>query len=127
MDLAVRRQVMPRVRLLASPGRPLRGVLTPHDDPRGERMSRESARDRAMRLLAERCILITRVLPTSVLAYVRGDSGELRKVTWDPRRGFRCDCPAIGLCAHGHAVASVVVVASGAAIEPLRSSRWGAA
>jgi hypothetical protein len=31
-------------------------------------------------------------------------------VTWDPRRGFRCACPAIGMCAHGHAVASVVLV-----------------
>jgi len=75
-------------------------------------MPRENARDRAVRLLAERRVLITRVLPTSVLGYVRGDSGELRTVTWDPRRGFRCDCPAIGMCAHGHAVASVVLVGS---------------
>lgn len=76
--------------------------------------------------------MVVRVLQTSALAYVRGDSGELREVSWDPRRGWRCSCPAIGFCAHGHAVASVVVVASGgaidgAAIEPLRSSRWGAA
>lgn len=75
-------------------------------------MSRESARDRAIRLLGERRVLIVRVLPTSVLAYVRGDSSELRTVTWDPGRGFRCDCPAIGMCAHGHAVASVVLVGS---------------
>lgn len=75
-------------------------------------MPREDARARAVRLLAERRVLITRVLPTAVLAYVRGDSGELRTVTWDPRHGFRCDCPAIGLCAHGHAVASVVLVGS---------------
>ena len=75
-------------------------------------MMREDAKTRAVRLLAERRVLIVRVLPTSVLAYVRGDSGELRTVTWDPRRGFRCDCPAIGMCAHGHAVASVVLVGS---------------
>ena len=75
-------------------------------------MPREDARARAVRLLAERRVLITRVLSTSVLAYVRGDSGELRTVTWDPRRGFRCDCPAIGMCAHGHAVASVDLVGS---------------
>jgi uncharacterized Zn finger protein len=73
---------------------------------------RENARTRAIRLLAEGRVLIVRVLPTSVLAYVRGDSGELRTVTWDPRRGFRCDCPAIGMCAHGHAVSSVVLVGS---------------
>jgi hypothetical protein len=71
-------------------------------------------------LLAERRVLITRVLPTSVLAYVRGDSGELRTVTWDPRRRFRRDCPAIGMCAHGHAVASVVVV------PPASAQRLGA-
>jgi uncharacterized Zn finger protein len=75
-------------------------------------MAREDARTRAVRLLAERRVLLTRVLPTLVLAYVRGDSGELPTVTWDPRRGFRCDCPAIGMCAHGHAVASVVLVGS---------------
>jgi hypothetical protein len=63
-----------------------------------------------MRLLAERRVMILRVLPTSVLAQVRGDSGELREVRWDPRRGWSGTCPAIGFCAHGHAVASVVVV-----------------
>jgi hypothetical protein len=63
--------------------------------------------------------MILRVLPTSVLAQVRGDSGELREVPWDPRRGWSCSCPAIGFCAHGHAVASVVVV-------PPTSQRLGA-
>ncbi len=72
-------------------------------------MPRENAKARAVRLLTERRVLITRVLPTSVAAFVRGDSGELRTVTSDPRRGFRCDCPAIGPCAHAHAVASVVL------------------
>lgn len=82
-------------------------------------MPREDAKIRAARLLVERRVLITRVLPASVLAYVRGDSGELRTVTWDSRRGFRCDCPAIGMCAHGHAVASVVVV------QPATAKRLG--
>jgi hypothetical protein len=54
--------------------------------------------------------MVLRVLPTSVLAMVRGDSGELREVRWDPKRGWSCSCPAVGFCAHGHAVASVVVV-----------------
>jgi uncharacterized Zn finger protein len=73
-------------------------------------VARENARTRAERLLVQRRVMILRVLPTSVLAMVRGDSGELREVRWNPRRGFRCSCPAIGACAHGHAVASVVVV-----------------
>ncbi len=64
--------------------------------------------------------MVVRVLHTSALAYVRGDSGELREVSWDPRRGWQCSCPAIDFCAHGHAVASVVVVPSGAAVEVLR-------
>lgn len=76
-------------------------------------MPREDARARAARLLTERRVMIVRVLQTSALAYVRGDSGELREVSWDPRRGWRCSCPAIGFCAHGHAVASVVVVPPG--------------
>jgi uncharacterized Zn finger protein len=83
-------------------------------------MPREDARTRARRLLAERRVMIHRVSPTSVLAQVRGDSGELREVRWDPRRGCSCSCPAIGFCAHGHAVASVVVVPSHAN----RISQW---
>jgi uncharacterized Zn finger protein len=73
-------------------------------------MPRENAKTRAVRLLTERRVMIHRVSTASVLAQVRGDSGELREVRWDPRRGWSCSCPAIGLCAHGHAVASVVVV-----------------
>jgi hypothetical protein len=78
-------------------------------------MPRENARARAARLLVERRVMILRVLPTAVLAQVRGDSGELREVRWDPRQGWSCSCPAIGFCAHGHAVASVVVVPPAAA------------
>ena len=89
-------------------------------------MVRENAAAKARRLLTERRVIIVWVLQTSALAYVRGDSAELREVRWDPRQGWSCSCPARGFCAHGHAVASVVVVPSGAAIEPLRD-RWGAA
>ena len=71
---------------------------------------RENAKARAVRFLIERRVMVLRAGASLVVAVVRGDSGELRTVTWDPGRGFRCDCPAIGLCAHGHAVASVVVV-----------------
>ena len=34
-----------------------------------------------------RRVMIVRVLPTSALAYVRGDSGELREVSWDRAAG----------------------------------------
>jgi uncharacterized Zn finger protein len=78
---------------------------------------RENARTRAMRLLTERRVMIVHASPRSVLAVVRGDSGSLREVRWDPRRGFSCSCPAVGICAHGHAVASVVVV-------PSNEDRW---
>lgn len=61
--------------------------------------------------------MIVHASPTSVLAVVRGDSGSLREVRWDPRRGFSCSCPAIGQCAHGFAVASVVLV-------PGNAERW---
>jgi uncharacterized Zn finger protein len=71
---------------------------------------RENARARAARMLQERRVMITAVRPAAVEAYVRGDSGELREVRWDPRHGWSCTCPAIGLCAHGHAVASVVLI-----------------
>jgi uncharacterized Zn finger protein len=73
---------------------------------------REDARTRARRLLAERRVMVVHAGPRSVLAVVRGDSGSVREVRWDPRRGWSCTCPAIGLCAHGHAVASVVLVPS---------------
>ena len=82
-------------------------------------MPREDCRTRAVRLLTERRVMVVHVDERTVLAYVRGDSGELRTVTWDPRRGFRCDCPAVGMCAHGHAVASVVVV------QPATAKRLG--
>jgi uncharacterized Zn finger protein len=81
---------------------------------------RENAKTRAARLLTERRGMICRVSPTSVLAQVRGDSGELREVRRDPRRGWSCSCPAVGFCAHGHAVASVVVV------PPATTERLGA-
>ena len=89
---------------------------------RGASMPRENAAARARRLLAERRVMIVRVLQASALAYVRGDSGELREVSWGPRRGRRCSCPAIGFCAHGHAVASVVAVPPASTAELLRET-----
>ena len=80
-------------------------------------MVREDARTRARSLLAERRVMVIHASPRSVLAVVRGDSGSLREVRWDPGRSWYYSCPAIGLCAHGHAVASVVLV-------PSNEERW---
>jgi uncharacterized Zn finger protein len=70
---------------------------------------REDARTRARRFLAEGRVMIVRAGPSGTLGVVRGDSGALRRVTWTPGRGWRCDCPAMQQCAHGFAVASVVL------------------
>ena len=77
-------------------------------------MPRENARARAIRFLAERRVMVLRVDTEGVLAHVRGDSGVIREVRWEPQRGWTCSCPAIGFCGHGHAVASVVLVPSDA-------------
>jgi len=61
--------------------------------------------------------MIVHVAPTSVLAVVRGDSGVLREVRWDPRRGWSCSCPSIGPCAHAMAAAAVCLV-------PGADGRW---
>ena len=81
-------------------------------------MPREDARTRSVRLLREGRVMVLRVGPVGVLAVVRGDSGELRRVEWSPRRGWACECPAIGRCAHGIAVASVDDLALGSDALP---------
>jgi hypothetical protein len=75
---------------------------------------RENAAAKARRLLAESRVMVVRAGSDGLLALVRGDTGVLREVTWDAEHGFRCDCPAIGPCAHGRAVAAVVLIPPGA-------------
>jgi hypothetical protein len=66
--------------------------------------------DPCSQALVESRVRIADVRLGAVLAYVRGDSGELREVRWDPRRGWSCNLPGPRVLRNGHAVASVVVV-----------------
>jgi uncharacterized Zn finger protein len=70
---------------------------------------RENAQAKATRLLTEARVSIVRVDDRGTLAFVKGDSGMMRRVTFDGAQ-WRCDCPALGYCSHGIAVARVVVV-----------------
>ena len=71
---------------------------------------RENARTKSKRLLIEGRVLIRSAGPQGVSALVRGDSGCLRRVSYENARWF-CDCPALGPCSHIMAVEAVVLVA----------------
>jgi hypothetical protein len=74
------------------------------------RFGRENAPTRALRFLVEGRLMIRHVGLDLVDACVRGDSGVLRRVTFDPS-GWSCTCPARSdRCAHVLAVKTVVVV-----------------
>ncbi len=70
---------------------------------------RESAAVKARRYLTEGRVLLLSVTPDAVAAVVRGD-GALHRVDHDPRRGWRCSCPATGRCCHLLAVGQVVAI-----------------
>jgi len=61
-------------------------------------MTRESANEKAGRLLAGGSIAVILAVPGLLDATVRGDHG-LYAVTYR-RGGFSCSCPAFGRCAH---------------------------
>jgi uncharacterized Zn finger protein len=66
---------------------------------------RENAREKSRRLLICGAVSISRCDRSGVVAMVKGDSG-MRLVTY--RAGvWSCDCPAVGMCSHGLAVAAV--------------------
>lgn len=80
-------------------------------------MPREDYLTKARRLLSEGRVTIRRVgAPTSatpgggarsyatVVAEVRGDSAERYSVTYAPRGGWACSCPARSRCSHEQAV-----------------------
>jgi hypothetical protein len=69
-------------------------------------MTRDNARAKALRILAEGRVTIKRVNPSGVVALVRGDSAAFYIVTHDGAR-WRCSCEAIGRCSHGIAVQMV--------------------
>lgn len=70
--------------------------------------ARESAAQKAIRLLAQGRVQVRRVDGRGVLAEVRGDSGALRTVTYESGL-WSCDCPARRDCSHVRAVQQVVV------------------
>jgi hypothetical protein len=68
-----------------------------------ERHMRESAHDKARRLLVEGRVVVTRVEGTHIDATVRGDSASFYSVRH--RCGsWSCTCPALGACSHRLAV-----------------------
>ena len=68
-------------------------------------MTRESAVEKAKRLLVEGRVTVLACGPGYARAVVRGD-GALYEVT-DDARGRSCPCAARGLCAHVRAVGLV--------------------
>jgi len=74
-------------------------------------VTREAADMKARRYLTEGRVLVTGVSGDTVNAVVRGDAA-LHRVHYDPRRGWRCTCPALGRCSHLQAVGLVVAVGS---------------
>ena len=81
-------------------------VLTPR--------SRESAADKALRLLVEGRLMVQEVNPVTryVLAECRGDSGKVYTLGHDPgKREWRCSCAEYkGDCSHLIALKLVVVL-----------------
>jgi uncharacterized Zn finger protein len=67
---------------------------------------RENAFDKSRRLLVSGVVSIVRCDRNGVAAVVKGDTG-IRTVTYRAG-GWFCDCPALGMCSHGLAVAAVV-------------------
>jgi uncharacterized Zn finger protein len=70
------------------------------------RVFKENAPTKAMRYLVEGRVLLSLVTETEVRARVRGR--EIYTVEHAPGRGWSCNCPARGRCAHRLAVAHVV-------------------
>ena len=81
------------------------------------KVARENAATKARRLLVEGRVLVRYAGPEGIRAFVRGDSGCLRRVSYDSGR-WDCDCPARGdKCSHVMAVQAVTLI-SDARIPP---------
>jgi uncharacterized Zn finger protein len=66
-------------------------------------MAGESIEAKAVRLLAEQRVHVTRVEGATVEATVHGDHGRY-EAGFDSVRGWYCSCPALGACSHLRAV-----------------------
>jgi uncharacterized Zn finger protein len=71
-------------------------------------MTRETVRDKGLRYLAEGRLVIQVVKGDLIQAWCRG-GGEVYPLGWNLRRGWWCDCPARGPCAHLFALQLVTV------------------
>lgn len=75
--------------------------------------ARETAADKALRLLTEGRLMVQSVDPDSrlVVAQCRGDSGAIYRLGHDPRGEWRCTCDEMkGNCSHLRALKLVVVI-----------------
>jgi hypothetical protein len=78
--------------------------------------ARETAAQKARRLLLEGRLMVSRVDPELgsglVIAECRGDSGEVYSLGHDPTKNeWRCTCPELrGNCSHLQALKLVVVI-----------------
>jgi hypothetical protein len=56
---------------------------------------RETKAEKAVRMIAERRLMVERVAGQLVVASCRGDSGSVYALGYDPtKREWRCTCPA---------------------------------
>lgn len=72
-------------------------------------MSRENARSKGRRYLAEGRLVIRSLDRRSIKAECRGD-GAIYQLGWDLDSGWFCSCPALGRCSHLFALGLVVAV-----------------
>ncbi len=61
------------------------------------------------RYLTEGRVVLRHLIGDDLVADVRGD-GTVHEVSFSPRRGWRCTCPALGRCCHLLAVGLVVAL-----------------
>ncbi len=71
-------------------------------------MTRESAREKGLRYLAEGRLVIQEVSPSIVRATCRG-TGSTYRLGFDEAIGWWCTCPARTRCAHLWALETVTV------------------
>lgn len=74
-------------------------------------MTRESAHDKGRRYLVEGRLTVRAATGDAVVAFTRGDSGELYHTCWTRPGGWSCNCPArTDRCAHLVALRLITVV-----------------
>ena len=72
-------------------------------------MSRETAHDKAQRLLTSNRLIVTRLVSGEVGALCQGDSGQTYRLGHTAGDGWWCSCAAGRRCSHLTALKLVVV------------------